>query len=262
MKKHTEIYKYQWDVARIPSLEDLANCPNKLHAFRINDLKDKLLVTAISTDNDEFNTLTRTTLEAFLHIVQDCLYNEEPIPEPMCRKPMNDTVAYLQADADVLIKLYEPLLQSLTKRASNMFNRFFSYDDLLQQAYLTVLSLSRHGYYVSKNLIQRTYFNDLFMMLRKLPTKYVVISLEEPTNEHGSDDTIVRIIDTIKDERDAYDELHNDIDLILKRTKVISMIGRRQYDQMLREFTNNTTTNATSVRINKLRKRINKNGKF
>lgn len=256
MKKHTEIYKYEWKISKTTSMEDFTNCPEYIHSFRILDGRDSLHVIAIVSDNEKFNTIKRETLESYVHIVQDCIENDEKIPEWLARHPMKNTLAYEQPGCAILCQFYEPLVHALAHRAHQTLDRFWSINDLLQIAYLSIIKLSRYGYYCTKGLIEKTFFNELFVSLRKLPTHHVVISIEEPTNDSDGDDAVTRLIDTIADPVDEYQKLLDDAEVIAMRDIVISLIGQRKYDQYLREYRTNTVSGSTAAAINKLKRRF------
>lgn len=258
MNNHTEIYKYTYNLCKFPAVEDLSTCPERVNAFRIKELKDNLSLTVIVCDNEEFNTIPKSTVESYVNIVQDALYHELALPEWIAPKPIGKTLAYKQSGCAVLVKLYEPLVHALAKKAFATLNKYFTYDDLLQTCYLTIIQLSREGYYCSRGIIERSYFNNLFMSLRKLPTRYVVLSFDEPTNDGESDDKTVKLIDTIADTDDKYETFLYDDELAYRRKVVISIIGQRQYDQIVREWRTNTTTGATQTLVNKLKRRLSK----
>lgn len=260
MNKRVEMYKYEWLVPKnVPDTAQviLEHCPDKLYSFRLHDYGDDLKVVAIETDVPEYNCNSKITLLSYVDTVLSCLPKIYTIPKWMCVKPTGDILAYCQPSIEILTKVYEPLMHSLAKKAHLTLERYFAYGDLVQQAYLTLVDLRHRGYYVSANLIKRAYFNELYMQLRKLPTRHIVISFDEPTNDKNGDDAVTTILDTIADIDDKFDNILEDIDLIRNRKRVINVIGSRQYDQLLREFKNNQTTNATRVKINKLKKRFN-----
>lgn len=258
MKQHTEVYKMEWNIERCPSIADdeLINCPERLFAFRVYDMTTYLKVTVIITENEAFNELRKSTLYRYIKIAQDALFLGIEPPEWICSKPLNNVIAYEQSGAHVLTKFYEPLIYALAKDAHQLFERWFTYNDLVQQCYVTLISLRNQGYYCSKGLIKKSYYNDLFVMARKLPTKWLVLSFDEPVENSQSDDTVVKIIDTLADEEDKYEPILDNLDLINKRNKIISIIGQRQYDQLLREFRTHTVAGSTAVKINKLKKRL------
>lgn len=262
MTKHTEIYELTWYVPKVSTLDNFSQCPEQLLGFRIFDNVNNLKISVSYTDTEVFNVEKRDTLISYVNIIQNAFETDNfPLPEWMGRKLLRNTLAYKQAGPSILIKLYEPLVHKLSQAAFINMKRFFAYEDLVQTCYMVIVKLSRYGYYVSGNLIKRTYMNTLYNMLRKEPKHHIVISLDEPTNEKNGDDEVICIGDTIADERDDYNTLLNDIDLIHKRKIVIQLLGQRQYDQLLREFRTHTTTGATATKINKLKKRLN-DGKF
>ena len=256
MRKHNEIYKLEYRIPRVPTLGCLLNCPEKMFAFRIRDNGKQLLVTTILADDDKLNRVTLNQLSDHVYVVQSCIEDGDEMPRWLAPHPLDNVVAYCQSGCDALIELYAPLIHKLTKRMYNTLDRFYTYEDLLQQCYLTIIRLSHENYYCSKKLIERAYVNSVFMELRKLPTRYVVLSFDEPTNDTQGDDTITKLIDTIADPNDNFETIMNDAETISRRAKVIKIIGQRRYDQLVREYRTHTTSNSTTTTVNKLKRRF------
>ena len=255
MRNENIVYKLEFKIPRTNG-DIMLSCPEQMFAYRVRDNKTNLIVTVIYTDNDSWNTVKLSSLMYDLQFVQTHIEHDLPMPSWLAPHPLDNTIAYRQTDCGSLIEFYSPLIHYLAKKMYTTLSRFYTYDDLLQQCYLTVIRLARNNYYCSKKLIERAYVNDVFTDLRKLPTKYVILSFDEPTNDTNGDDAITRLIDTIADTDDKFDDVLTDDELIYRRKKVIKIIGQRRYDQMLREYRTKTTSNATTTTVNKLKRRF------
>lgn len=182
---------------------------------------------------------------------------------PPCNKLVDkDTIYYQQVPINTLYEIYKPLIKSLADKTYLTTSKYFLYEDLLQDAYLVLTILYRQGYYVHGNLLKRAYINYIRKQLRKMPTHYDVVSLEQTVANKHDDDTL-RLADQIEDVR-ATEELDSIIedsehDILAKRQLVVAEIGERQYNELLRAYRTHTTDASTNSKIIKLRRRLNKN---
>ena len=125
---------------------------------------------------------------------------------------------------------------------------FLEMEDLIQMCNLVISDLYYKGYYIHKQLIRRAYINYVLMHIRKDKNRVQIISLDQPYNKSDNDNTL-RIADMIPD-INASNELSDKEDeevqkriLLEVKDIVIDFIGPRQYDQLLREYSNKQTTN-------------------
>ena len=155
-------------------------------------------------------------------------------------------IAFAQPTLDIVIKQYKPLIIKLAKEQHERWN-WLEMEDLIQMCNLVICDLYYKGYYVHKRLIYRSFVNYVLMHIRKDKGKSYV-SLEQTYSKSDSD-AQVTIADMLPDESTLYEQDDKDDEevqcKILQEVKdiVIDFIGPRQYDQLLREYSNKQTTN-------------------
>lgn len=220
-------------------------------------------------DEPSLNTLSTAHL---LTIINDMrVHKIIPTPLRQSQRLLPDTLTFEQCDINTLITLYNPLLQSLARRAHATTARFFTYDDLLQEAYLVLATLYRKGYYIHGNMLQRAFVNHIRVLLRKEPTHYAMIPLSTPQDAaHAhSDERDVTLDEQLIDEKVAeqFDNLLLDDAraqrIAEQRDYVLTVISQRTYDQLIREYRTNTTSTSNGKLINDIRRMlgINKRSK-
>lgn len=156
-------------------------------------------------------------------------------------------VGYGQADLTFLIKQFEPLILKLSKEQKQRW-QYLEFEDLTQMCSLVICDLYYKGYYIHKRLIYRAFNNYVLMHIRKDKSRPEIISLEQEYSKSDDDSklTIKDMIPDVEALNKEEDEYNYEIECkILDEMKsiVIDIIGPRQYDQMLREYTNKQTTN-------------------
>lgn len=167
-------------------------------------------------------------------------------------------IGYDQPTLAILVEVLAPLVNSLVNREAKRW-RQFSHDDLTQTCYMCLCELYRKGYYIHKSLLRRAFTNTLYYKLRKSPRDIVIVSLTAPV--HDTDD-LLTVQDTIPDVDEEYEredcENREVVDRILseQREIIINLIGKRRYDDLLREWRSKTVTNASSATVDRLRKKL------
>lgn len=156
-------------------------------------------------------------------------------------------VGYMQPNVELLLKLYKPLIVKLSKEIKQSW-QYLEMEDLIQMCNLVICDLYYKGYYVHKSLIRRSFINYVLMHIRKDKGKPSMVSLEQEYSKTDDDDrvTIADMIPDMKQMNDTEDKYDDEVDAkVLKEVKdiVIDFIGQRQYDQLLREYGNKSTTN-------------------
>lgn len=156
-------------------------------------------------------------------------------------------ICHMQPPVELLIKLFKPLIIKLAKEQNERW-QYLEMEDLIQMCNLVICDLYYKGYYIHKQLIRRAYINYVLMHIRKDKNKPTVMSLHQEYNK-SDDDERVTLEDMIPDTsmvdgiNDKYDCEVNKKVLEEVKEIVIDFIGRRQYDQLLREYGNKSTTN-------------------
>lgn len=154
---------------------------------------------------------------------------------------------FVQSSAETIIKSRKPLILKLAKEQHDAWEHL-EMEDLIQMCNLVICDLYYRGYYIHKNLIRRAFINYVLMHIRKDKGKPNIVSLEQDYGKSDNDERIsikdmipdVKLLNEQSDKEDK--EVENQI-LTEMRDVVISIIGPRQYDQMLREYGNKQTTN-------------------
>ena len=155
-------------------------------------------------------------------------------------------IYYKQPLLEILILQFNPLVKKLAKEQKEHWEQL-EYDDLYQMCRLCMCNLYYKGYYLHKGLISRTFNNYVLQHIYKDRNKPDVISLDQEYSKHD-DDERVTIADMIPDIYQVYKREDEEDDIveqqILKEMReiVIDYIGPRQYDQLLREYGNKSTT--------------------
>lgn len=159
---------------------------------------------------------------------------------------LKKVVIYKQPSLELLLKLYKGLIIKLSKEQKQSW-QFLELDDLIQMCSLVICDLYYKGYYIHKNLIRRAFINYVLLHIKKERNKPLIVSLEQEYSKKDDDDKVT-IADMIPDKQQLYAEIDSDNEevqrKILQEVKdiVVDFIGIRQYDQLLREYTNKQTT--------------------
>lgn len=156
-------------------------------------------------------------------------------------------LGYKQPGPEVLLKVYEPLMNKLVKEEHNRWH-YLEYEDLMQMCRLVMMRLYRNGYYIHKQLLRRAFSNEVIMHIRKDRDKPVMVSMDSIVFNDGDDESVT-LLDTLPDKQailNEQDMLDNDAKRSIieaKRKLIVKKIGQRQYDQLIREYGNGMTTN-------------------
>ena len=155
-------------------------------------------------------------------------------------------IGYGQVSLDLLIILFEPLVKKLSKEQRQRW-AFLEYEDLCQMCRLVISDLYYKGYYIHKRLVYRAFNNYVLMHIRKDKLKPELYSLEQEWSKSDNDDcvTLADMIPDIKMLNDIDDKDNKEIEnriLDEMRGIIVDFIGQRQYDQLLREYGNRSTT--------------------
>ena len=217
----------------------LLSLPNEINSFIIygkwnNDTLDSWTVHFNISQTDKFNGIKNDN--ELLEFVYDLLIKSKTLPK-------RHVIGYKQSDLNIILKQYKPLIVNLASTQHNRW-KWLEINDLIQMCNFVICDLYYKHYYVHKTLIRKSFNNYVLMHIRKDKYKPIIVSLDYCIDE----DEKLTIADTIRDEKliqDEKDEYVNEIQCrILQEVKdiVIDFIGPRQYDQLLREYSNKQTT--------------------
>ena len=172
-------------------------------------------------------------------------------------------LGYKQPPLDIMLHLYEPLVQSLARRQHSYW-RQLEYEDLCQMCRLCICVLYNGGYYLHKQLISRTFTNYVLQQLRHDRYAPPKLSLNTAvSNDDGKPCELGDIVpdnflaEQLQDEEDA--QYVRDI-REQQRDFIIEEIGPRQYDLLLDEYGSGATTNRTQKLVYRLKDKMRQMG--
>ena len=173
-------------------------------------------------------------------------------------------IGYKQPPLELLIVLFDPLIRKLVHKQQQYW-KDLEYDDLYQMCRLVICTLYTKGYYVHKNLIERSFVNEVLMHLRPDKHKPNVVSIDSPMShcEDGAMSVGDTLTDGVSEEelRQVEDEEADKKLLEEQRNLILELLGsERQYKQLLREYGNKSTTNWSRTTVQRLKKTLAKIG--
>lgn len=174
-------------------------------------------------------------------------------------------IGYEQPPLEILCELFQPLVHSLVKGQYNRWSKFYSYEELVQICYTTLCSLYSKGYYIHKFLLRKSFINDIYLSARQYNTKgHSLMSLSSTVkNSDGESVTIEELIPDTQQMEEQEDKENNEVLLRIRaeqRGIIVDLIGQRQYDQIIREWTSRATTGATQRKVNDLKHKVKQMG--
>lgn len=169
------------------------------------------------------------------------------------------TIYFKQPSVEVMIHTYNNYIYSLSLE-QQMHWKNLELDDLLQIGYICIFNLDRKGYYVHKQLLRKTFINEVLRMLRVDKYKPTVISLDAPLKlDEGNAEVedLIPSVDTIAEFFDNMTCEQDRIAMIDEQRRLVQLfVTPRRYDQLIREYGNKITTNAGRKKINELKNKF------
>lgn len=156
-------------------------------------------------------------------------------------------IGYKQPPLDLMVTLYEPLMQKMCRKMQEYWTHY-EFEDLLQICRVCMVDLYNKGYYIHKHLLWTTFKNEILMQVKPMKNNITIISLYEQCNETDSDDKKLSIIDTL---RDTEEELRQEEESIREgnvqifeevKDIIIDLVGPRQFDMLFRDYSRKHTT--------------------
>lgn len=214
-----------------------------------NTYKDDVLwgwtIQYMFSQTDEYNTLPASwCVEGILQGISH--YTVTP----------NNVLCYCQPDVEVMMRVYEPLLRKAARNACEQWTGT-EYEDALSSAYLVMLRLYRRGYYVHKRLFLRAYNNEILMQLRHKRREPPTISLD--TIVENDDNDVTTYANIIPDEQyNIRMEEREERDLMASiaytlKQLLLQYMTEREYDELLRDYGQGHTTNASRRRLSRIK---------
>lgn len=189
------------------------------------------------SENDKYNTITKESIkDGILNTIRaDRANNGKYI------------IGHKQPPIDLMIELYEPLVQRLSREQCNRW-RFLEYEDVCQICRMTIVILYNAGYFIHKRLLCKAFNNAILREVRSIAPSVDYISIENRIDNGSEDLEKLRLSDTLRDtateeaEMDAEEEkiraqIYGEVKDIL-----VDMMGERQYEQFYNDYAKGHTT--------------------
>lgn len=224
-----------------------------MHLDKSNVIKYYMITVNLS-ESDDYNTIPMA--KAIVDIVR--ILNNQPY------HLIHGMIGFGQPLLDVVIKASKPLVSHLATIQHEHWTSI-EYDDLCQICYMSIIKLYNKHKFIHKELIRRTFYNDVLMSLRHDKNKPQMISIEG-TSSVSEDGSYVTIIDQLVDDTaesevyQQYDEEYEKHILKQQMDYIIDCIGQRKFDQLLFEYGHKCTTPSGIKLMNKLRKMVLEEG--
>lgn len=198
--------------------------------------------------------------------VNDSIYEIINIINKNRTIPNKKVIGYKQPPLNLLIELYQPLINKL---AFKQFNKWKSLDleDAYQMCCLVIIILYRKGYYLHKRLIEKSYNNYILMHLRKERDIPPIVSFSDIlSNNISTDDETLYYNDILADN----EAIETETEKTIKETRlemfeeikreIIDLIGERRYKQLLNDYANKHTSSTTQRLLYVLKAKLNNLG--
>lgn len=219
--------------------------------------EDKLIGWRIEycvSQTDEYNTLQSSlVIEEIFAIIKEST-----------DKKVSSVIGYKQPPIDVMISLFEPLIDKLALQQCRKWPQI-EFDDACQICRMTMLNLYRKGYYLHTTLLERCYNNDILLYIRKDKNKQEVTSIDAVVYCDG-DNVPITVGDILPDtdaeeEEDRKDE-EDFIKIVFSQVKeiIVELIGERQFDQLMRDYGNKHTTSWSRKKMQQLKDKFKQMG--
>lgn len=201
---------------------------------------------------DEFNTIACEN--AIDDIVNSIINNRDTVEY---------VIGYKQPSIELMLELYNPLMQNLALIQCKKWNQL-EYEDALSICKYTMLKLYKKGYYIHKKLLQRAFNNQILFELKHNDNYLSCVSLEKSIND--SDDEKITLADTLEDYNDiAYREEQEEreaLTTVFEKIKeiLIDYLGERQFEQIFRDYGMKHTTAWSRKKMQTIKNKFKREG--
>lgn len=247
LTKFSHYIKLSESKVNLNEVDTICNAYEKVYSYQVlMCLSDEELsgfeVDIVVSQTDEYNTIDKDKMR--IGITNSIIKSSEKT---------KILIGFEQPPLELLIKLYEPLINKLARTEAMHWDKL-EFDDLYQMCRLSICDLYNQGYFIHKELIKITFIRAVLTELRLHGTEYDAIPMQNLNTEDRE------YIDYIEDES-VEDEFKEIIDggqvyIDSRKQTVIDIIGQRQYDQIVREYRTGTTSNSTRKLVNKLKNQL------
>ena len=179
-------------------------------------------------------------------------------------KGKNRVIGFGQPPIDLMVEIYEPLVDTLAKAIKNNWQHY-ELDDLKQICRLCMIELYNKGYYIHKRLLKKVFNRKILEEVRGLKKRGDVISIYQRANTN-QDGELITIQDLIEDtdeiiKQEELERLEGEL-AIFKELKeiIIDIIGPRKWDMLFRDYGKGHTTNTTRLMMKRIKEQLKQEG--
>lgn len=212
------------------------------------------LLSVLVSDNRTYNTILTSSIATTVIAAIETYTDKK-----------SQVITHRQPLLEILCETYKPLIYSLCIQQHNHWPQI-ELEDLIQMCNLRLCILYQQGYYIHKNLLNRSFINAVLMFLRPERYKPQIISLDQTNKSKSGTDEEVSRIEVIEDES-ALAEIDDTIDTIdgctfadivsqEMRNVVLEFVSQRTYDQWCLEYGTKTVSRATASQVNALKSKL------
>lgn len=221
-----------------------------------SDKPSQYIVQYNISQREELNTLT----------LEDVLTGVVKAIENIDLTTKKKIIGYGQPALEIVLETYDPLVHKLARYQNDRW-RHYDYEDLCQMCRLVMIQLYRKGYYIHRRLLQRSFENEVWMDVKKHKGDNATVSFEDTfyasissSSEELTYADIVPDNNLVEKEREENEKEVNH--LIYEEVKdiVIDYIGIRQWNELVRDYTNNHTTSWSRKTLQRVKKHLEQLG--
>lgn len=211
------------------------------------------------------------------HLVSDCEQNNtiffqdaintiiNALIEHRNYKGKTKVICYKQPPIDLMVELYEPLVETLAKNIQMNWQQY-DLDDLKQICRMCMVELYNKGYYLHKRLLKKTFNRRILQEVRGLKHRGEIVSLYQKCTPDNGEDEVLMLKDMLEDTDATIREqerlrLEGEME-IFKEIKdiIVSKIGERRWDMLFRDYGKGHTTNTTRAMMSRLKQELEAEG--
>ena len=228
-----------------------------LYSYFVGRKDNVIIVKVVVSATPEFNTLVYP--EAAEKITEAIVDYMMTLSDVKC-------ICFGQPPIELIAELYQPMVHKMATRISLQWKQF-EYDDLVSIGNKVMVELYRKGYYLNKSLIWTAFNNDVLIQCRKFKDKPITVSIYDKTNSDIKLDSDELTYGDILEDTSYIDEKEREDEqqlerYIFKQVKdiIIDKIGKRQYDELWRDYSKCHTTGKSQAAMRRLKSYFNELG--
>ena len=182
------------------------------------------------------------------------------------QEPSKSGVRYIQPSLEQWLQVFQPFLKSIATRMHTQYEEIIpDKDEVISILYLTIVKLYNKGYYLHKQLIKKSFMNELNLECRKLKHLNECDSLDDTigTDDDGKDIVLYDKISEAESTEWArqalvYTEKDYKSDLYEKlKARMLEDMSELQFERILIQLKSGTIDRSTSYKLDKYRQIFN-----